>query len=69
MRKPRLRSRLPALLEAHGVSWGELGRRTLLSRRVLAPLRAPTANPPLAVAERVAAALGLRVEDVWTAGR
>jgi len=59
-------NRLPALLERRGMSWSELARRTLLPQPLLARLRAPTANPRLAVAERVAAALGLPVEQLWT---
>jgi len=58
-------NRLPALLRHRGVSWGELGRRTLLPARLLGRLRAPGANPRLAVAERVAAALGVPVERIW----
>jgi hypothetical protein len=64
----RVVNRLPALLGRHQVSWGELARRTLLPSPVLARLRAPGANPRLAVAERVAAALGVPVEEVWTLG-
>jgi hypothetical protein len=51
------------------MTWGELARRTLLPPRLLARLRAPDANPRLAVAERVAAALGVRVEDLWALRR
>jgi hypothetical protein len=47
------------------VSWGELARRTLLPAGYLLRLRSPTANPRLAVAERVAAALGVPVETIW----
>ena len=64
-RAPRVVNRLPALLRRHGVSSGELGRRTLLPLRLIARLRDPDANPRLMVAERVAAALGLPVEAVW----
>ena len=63
--RTRVVNRLPALLDEHGLTWGELARRTLLPARLLGRLRAPTANPRLATAERVAAALSLRVEDVW----
>jgi hypothetical protein len=56
---------LPALLRRRGVSWGELGRRTLLPARLIARLRAPGVNPRLAVAERVAAALDVPVERLW----
>jgi transcriptional regulator with XRE-family HTH domain len=59
-------NRLPALLERRGMSWSELARRTLLPQPLLARLRAPRANPRLAVAERVAAALGVPVEELWT---
>ena len=61
-------NRLPAVLAAHAVSWGELSRRTLLPARLLARLREPAANPRLSVAERVAAALDVPVEAVWTLG-
>jgi hypothetical protein len=56
---------LPALLARRGMSWGELARRTLLPPRLLARLRAPAANPRLVVAERVAAAVGASVEELW----
>jgi transcriptional regulator with XRE-family HTH domain len=49
--------------------WGELARRTLLPASLLARLRAPDANPRLAVAERIAAALGVPVEALWRLGR
>lgn len=67
MRRHRTRvvNHLPALLEERGLTWGELARRTLLPARLLTRLRAPGANPRLAVAERVAGALEKRVEDVW----
>ncbi len=58
-------SRLDTLLAARGIPWSELGRRTLLPARQVARLRARRANPRLAVAERVAAALGVTVEDTW----
>jgi hypothetical protein len=63
---PAVRNALPAVLARRGVTWGELARRTLLPHRLLARLRAPDANPRLAVAERVAAALDLPVESLWT---
>jgi transcriptional regulator with XRE-family HTH domain len=62
-------SRLPALLERHGVTWGELARRTLLPSRLVARLRAPDANPRLAVAERVAAVLDVPIERIWSLRR
>ena len=62
---PLVVSRLPVLLGRRGMSWGELGRRTLLPPRLIARLRAPDANPRLAVAERVAISLGVPVETVW----
>jgi hypothetical protein len=65
---PAVRNRLPAVLRRRGVTWGELARRTLLPARLIGRLRHPGANPRLAVAERVAAALGVRVEDLWTLG-
>jgi hypothetical protein len=68
MTHARVVNRLPAVLATHGVSWGELSRRTLLPARLLARLRDPAANPRLSVAERVAAALDVPVEAVWTLG-
>lgn len=59
---------LPRVLARRGVTWGELGRRTLLSRGTLTRLRAADANPALTVAERVAAALGVTVERLWRLG-
>lgn len=59
-------NRLPALLRQRGMTWGEFGRRTMLPRRLLVRLRAPHANPRLATAERVAAALDLSVEEIWS---
>jgi transcriptional regulator with XRE-family HTH domain len=58
-------NRLPRLLRERGISWTELGRRTLLSPGHLARLRVPDANPSLAVAERIAAVLDVPVESVW----
>ncbi|HJQ84504.1 MAG TPA: helix-turn-helix domain-containing protein [Candidatus Binatia bacterium] len=66
---PRVVNRLPAHLDAHGMTWGELARRTLLPARLLARLRASDANPRLAVAERIATALGVPVETLWTLAR
>ena len=48
------------------MSWSELARRTLLPPALVSRLRAPTANPRLSIAERVAAALGVPVEHLWT---
>jgi len=59
-------NRVPRLLARRGIPWGELARRTLLPGAVVARLRAPDANPRLVVAERVAAALGVPVEALWT---
>jgi len=53
------------LLRERAMSWSELGRRTLLPARLIARLRQADANPRLAVAERVAAALGVPVEAIW----
>lgn len=64
-RAPAVTNHLPAMLRRQGVSWGELGRRTFLPGRVLVRLRVPGANPRLAVAERVAAALGVPVERLF----
>ena len=62
---PAVVNHLPDLLRRRTISWSEFGRRTLLPPRHLARLRAPGANPHLAVAERVASALGVPVETVW----
>lgn len=62
---PAVTNRLPDLLERRAMSFGELARRTLLPPRLVARLRLPAANPRLAVAEHVAAALGVSIEDVW----
>lgn len=62
---PRVVNGLPHVLRRHGVTWGELARRTLLPAGYLLRLRAPTANPRLVVAERVAGALGIPVEAIW----
>ena len=58
-------NRLPAVLRQRRMTWGELGRRSLLAPRLLARLRAPDANPRLVVAERVATVLGVAIEDLW----
>lgn len=65
-RPPAVENRLAALLRRRGVSQGELARRTLLSTRLLTRLRARHANPGLATAERVAAALAVPVEAIWS---
>jgi len=62
---PAVANSLPATLERLGISWGEVGRRTLLPPRLLARLRSPAANPRLVVAERVADALALPVDGLW----
>lgn len=62
---PVVLSLLPCLLRQRGMTWRELGRRTLLSRAQLARLSDRHANPHLVVADRVAAALGVSVESVW----
>jgi transcriptional regulator with XRE-family HTH domain len=62
---PAVANRLPRLLRQRGITWTELARRTLLSRGHMARLRAHDANPRLAVAQRVAAALDVPVEAVW----
>jgi transcriptional regulator with XRE-family HTH domain len=62
---PGVVNRLPALLRERGITWTELGRRTLLSAGHLARLRAADANPRLAVAERIAVVLDLPVESLW----
>ena len=65
-RTPRVTNRLPDLLAGRALTWGELGRRALVPARHLRTLRDPHANPPLALAERVAAALGASIEELWT---
>jgi hypothetical protein len=62
-------NRVPAELRRRGLTWGDLARRTLLPPPLLARLRDPAASPRLAVAERVAAGLGLPVEALWTLRR
>ncbi len=62
---PVVVNRLPRLLRQRGMTWTELGRRTLLSRAQLARLGDRHGNPRLVVADRVAAALGLPIESVW----
>lgn len=62
---PAVTNRLPEHLRRRGMTFGELGRRTLLPPRLVARLRLPTANPRLAVAELVAAALDVAIEDLW----
>ena len=66
MRAPVVVNRVPRMLARRGIAWGELARRTLLPGAIIARLRAPDANPRLVVAERVAAALGVPVETLWT---
>jgi hypothetical protein len=56
---------LPRVLRRHGMGWGELARGTLVPPGYLLRLRAATANPRLALAERVAAVLGVPVEAIW----
>jgi len=65
-RAPAVVNQVPRLLARRGIAWGELARRTLLPAAIIARLRAPDANPRLLVAERVAAALGVPVETLWT---
>jgi transcriptional regulator with XRE-family HTH domain len=62
---PAVTNRLSLVLHQRDITWTELARRTLLSRGQLTRLRARDANPRLAVAERVAAALDVPVEAVW----
>jgi predicted transcriptional regulator len=64
-----LHNHLPALLRQRGITWGELARRTLVPAARLRRLGAAHANPRLGIAERVAAALDLPLEAVWTLGR
>ncbi|MFN8543954.1 MAG: hypothetical protein U0807_07105 [Candidatus Binatia bacterium] len=69
MAEPLVRNRLPAVLAACGMGWGDLGRRARLAPGVVRRLQTTHANPRLAVAERVAAALDLPVEALWTLRR
>ena len=62
----RVHNRLPALLDDLGVPLGELARRTMLPARVLVRLRSPCANPPLRVAARIAHALEVQVEAIFS---
>ena len=62
----RVHNRLPALLDDLGVPLGELSRRTLLPARVLTRLRSRHANPSLRIAERVARALEVHVEAIFS---
>ena len=62
---PAVSSRLPLLLRQRDITWTELARRTSLSHGQLTRLRVRDANPRLAVAQRVAAALDVPVESVW----
>lgn len=61
----RVINHLPRVLRRRGLTWGELARRALLPPGHIARLRTPFANPRLVVAERVAAALGVPVEEIW----
>ena len=60
-----IHNRLPAILARLDVPLGELARRTMLPARVLARLRSPRANPPFRVAQRIACALDVRVEEIF----
>jgi len=62
---PQVVNRLPRYLRRRGIAWGELARRALLPATLVGRLREPGANPRLAVAERIAAALGVAVEHLW----
>jgi transcriptional regulator with XRE-family HTH domain len=62
----RVHNRLPALLDDLGVPLGELSRRTLLPAHVLTRLRSRHANPSLRIAERVARALEVHVEAIFS---
>ena len=61
-------NRLSVVLARLEVPLGDLARRTLLPPRVLARLRSPHANPPLLVADRIARALDVRVETIFSLG-
>jgi transcriptional regulator with XRE-family HTH domain len=64
----RVHNRLTSVLARLDVPLGELARRTMLPPRVVARLRSPRADPPLAVAARVARALDVRVETIFSLG-
>jgi len=61
-----VRNQLAAVLGRLGVPLGELARRTLLPARVVARLRSSHANPPLSVAARIAGALDVRIESIFS---
>ena len=65
----RVACRLQRLLAARGMSWDELARRSGFPARTLRRLCAPEANPRLRVADRVAGALDLTVEEIWRLAR
>jgi transcriptional regulator with XRE-family HTH domain len=62
----RVVNRLPSVLARRGIAAAELARRALVPVRVLGRLRRADANPRLALAERLAAALDVPVETLWT---
>jgi len=62
----RVVNRMPTVLARRGIAAAELARRALVPARVLRRLRRPDANPRLALAERLAAALDVPVEALWT---
>jgi hypothetical protein len=58
-------NRLSHLLRRRAISWGELAQWTFLPARRLRAARASNANPALALADRIAVALDVEVEDLW----
>ena len=60
-----MRCCLAAVLRRRNLSWSDLARRTRYERAVIRRLRHPRANPTLALAYDVAAALGVGVEELW----
>ncbi len=59
-------NRVPAVLASRGLRWDDLARRTLLCPHALRGLRRPGANPRIGVATRIASALDVQVERLWT---
>jgi hypothetical protein len=70
-RVPRrgIENRLPDALRRRAIGWGELAQRILVPTCRLRALREPTANPALALADRIAVALDVEVEDLWSLRR
>ena len=61
--------RAAEVVRQQGWSWAALARRTGLPVAVLRRLRVADANPPLLVAERIARALDVSIETLWSLRR